>query len=113
MEGETLLSSSTGPSRKQLRESENEFAIGDMRSPAVSASKLSQVRRVREEIHAAWLDFIAENPQALEAAQRYGSREAGLDQETLQKCTDRLSDLLEVVTTDGITLARNPCRPMH
>lgn len=38
VEGETLLSSSTGPSRKQLRESENEFAIGGMRSPAVSAS---------------------------------------------------------------------------
>ena len=104
VEEEALPSSSTGPSKKQVRETENEFFVGGMRNPAVAVSRLSQVRRVGEQIHAAWLNFIAQQPQALEAAQEYGSKEAKLDEKVLGNWIERLGDLLEISSSDGITL---------
>ena len=101
---EHIPSSSAGPSKKQVREAENSFAIGGMRNPEVSVSRLAQVRRVGEQTHAAWLNFASEHPGVLEAAEAYGSKEAKIDEKLMKKWTERLGDLLEMEPTDGVTL---------
>lgn len=103
-EKEHIPSSSAGPSRKEVRETENTFAIGGMRNPAVSVSRLAQVKRVGEQIHAAWLNFAAEHPGVLEAAVAYGSKKAKINEELVKKWAERLGDLLDVEPTDGVTL---------
>ena len=75
-----------------------------MRNPAVAVSRLQQVKMVGEMIHSAWSDFAAEHPRVLEAAQQYGSNEAKLDQTLISLWTERLESLLEMTTSDGVTL---------
>lgn len=77
---------------------------GGMRNPAVAVSRLQQVKMVGEMIHSAWSDFAAEHPRVLEAAQQYGSNEAKLDQTLISLWTERLESLLEMTTSDGVTL---------
>ena len=103
-EEEAIPASSTGASKRQRREFENDFSIGGMRNPAAAVSRLTQVRRVGEQIHAAWLDFVSAHPGVLAAADAYGSREAKLDEALVGKWTDRLGDLLETQPSEGITL---------
>ena len=99
-----MPSSSAGPSKKQRREEQNDFAIGGMRSPAVSVSKLHQVRQVGEMIHTAWMEFVTDNPKAFEAAIHYGSPQAKLDEQVLGRWRERLESLLEVQEDEGLTL---------
>ena len=101
-EEEHLPSSSTGPSKKQRRVM-NEFAIGGMRNPLAAVSRLHQVRQFGEMIHAAWMDFVTQNPEVLSAAINYGSSEAKFDKDILSKWTERLGSLLEMEVQDGIT----------
>eukprot|EP00435_Cladocopium_sp_Y103_P011877 s4293_g3.t1 len=103
-EGEAMPSSSAFPSRKRIREEENDFAIGGMRNPAVSVSKLHQVEAVGKQIHEAWLEFVRENPIALEAAINYGSKEAKLHEDIVLKWRKRLEKLLDVKEPEGVTL---------
>ena len=63
VEKEILTSSTTGSSKKQVRESENEFSIGGMRNPAAAVSRLAQVHWVGEQIHTAWLSFVHNTPR--------------------------------------------------
>jgi hypothetical protein len=101
-EEEHLPSSSTGPSKKQRRVM-NEFAIGGMRNPLAAVSRLHQVRQFGEMIHAAWMDFVTQNPEALSVAINYGSSEAKFDKDILSKWTERLGSLLEMEVQDGMT----------
>ena len=103
-ETEEMPSSSVGPSKRQRREEQNDFAIGGMRSPAVSVSRLFQVRKTGETISSAWLEFVRDHPKALEAAVRYGSNEAKIDKDTLAAWREKLEALLGAVQADGITL---------
>ena len=103
-EGEIMPSSSAGPSKKQPREEQNEYALGGMRNPAVAVSKLHQVRQVGKEIHAAWLNFANEHPVVLDAAVHYGSQEAEIDETALGRWRERLESPLGAKTPDGITL---------
>lgn len=72
-----------------------------MRNPAVAVARLHQVRKVRGQISAAWLDFVTDHPKALDAAIHYGSKEAKIDEATLAACRDRLESLLGVEPQDG------------
>eukprot|EP00435_Cladocopium_sp_Y103_P072540 s106_g40.t1 len=103
-ETEVLPSSSAGPSKKQRREEQNDYAIGGMRNPAVAVARLHQVRRTGEMIHEAWLEFLRKYPNALKAAKEYGSKDAELDELVLHKWRQRLETLLGVEEKDGITL---------
>ena len=85
-EKEELPSSSAGPSKRQRKEEQNDFAIGGMRNPAVAVARLHQVRKVGEQISAAWLDFVKDHPKALDAAIHYGSKETEIDEATLAAC---------------------------
>eukprot|EP00435_Cladocopium_sp_Y103_P073963 s637_g46.t1 len=103
-EKEELPSSSAGPSKRKVREDQNEFAIGGMRNPAVAVSRLHQVRRVGDQIQQAWMAFAHNNPEAIDVARNYGSREAKIDKEILRRWTRRLEEILDVRASDGITL---------
>eukprot|EP00435_Cladocopium_sp_Y103_P022173 s2755_g5.t1 len=103
-ETENMPSSSAGPSKKLTREEENDFAIGGMRNPAISVSRLHQVANVGRQIHEAWLDFVTEHPEALKAAEDYGSKEAKLLEDVTHMWRQRLETLLDMKEPDGITL---------
>ena len=80
-EEEALPSSSTGPSKKRIREDQNDHAIGGMRNPAIAVARLHQVQRVGQQISDAWAVFAGDHPEVLDAAKSYGSREAKIDVE--------------------------------
>lgn len=92
-EGEELPSSSTGQSKKQRREEQNEFSIGGMRNPAAAVARLHQVKKIGSQIHMAWMDFIKDHPKALEAAANYGSSEAKIDEKIPAEWSERLSSV--------------------
>lgn len=103
-ETEELPSSSAGPSKCQRKEEQNDFSIGGMRNPATAVARLHQVKKVGEQISAAWLDFVKDFPKALEAAIHYGSNEAKIDKTVMEAWRDRLESLLGVEPQDGVTL---------
>ena len=103
-EEEALPSSSTGPSKKRIREDQNDHAIGGMRNPAIAVARLHQVQRVGQQISDAWAVFAGDHPEVLDAAKSYGSREAKIDVELLDAWRNRLQELLEVKPMDGIAL---------
>ena len=65
---------------------------------------MHQVKKVGEQISAAWLDFVKDFPKALEAAIHYGSNEAKIDKTVMEAWLDRLESLLGVEPQDGVTL---------
>ena len=87
-ETEELPSSSAGPSKCQRKEEQNDFSIGGMRNPATAVARLHQVKKVGEQISAAWLDFVKDFPKALEAAIHYGSNEAKIDKTVMEAWRD-------------------------
>ncbi|CAL1167184.1 unnamed protein product [Cladocopium goreaui] len=103
-EKETGPSSSTGMSKKQRREAENEFCVGGMRNPLGAVKRLWKVKNLGKKIRLAWEEFMAERPGALTLGERYGSTEAQFDQVIAMEWQVRLSTLLGVKQRDGITL---------
>ena len=72
----------------------------------MAVARLHQVRKVGEQISAAWLDFVKDHPKALDAGcdPLWLEKEAKIDEATLAAWRDRLESLLGVEPQDGVTL---------
>ena len=110
-EEEALPSSSTGPSKKRIREDQNDHAIGGMRNPGIAVARLHQVQRVGQQISDTWrcLQEITlrcwTRPRAMDRGRQRSTWSVELlDAWLLDAWRNRLQELLEVKPMDGITL---------
>ena len=103
-EEDMLPQGSAKPSSKDLRDRENEFAIGGMRNPAAAMTRLHQVRRFGAILREEWNGFVAKFPQARQVAVDYGSKDAELIPDIAGKWYQRLRELMGAERSDGIVL---------
>lgn len=103
-EKESGPSSSTGATKKQKREAENEFCVGGMRNPLSAVRRLWKVKDTGKKLRKAWEEFVMERPRALLLGDRYGSREAQFDETIAMEWQLKISAVLGVTVRDGLTL---------
>ena len=103
-EKESGPSSSTGATKKQKKEAENEFCVGGMRNPLSAVRRLWKVKDMGKKLRYAWEDFVKERPRALVLGERYGSKEAQFDETIAMEWQLKVSAVLGVTTRDGLTL---------
>ena len=96
-EEDSLPRGTAKPASKDIRDRENDFAIGGMRNPAAAMTRLHQVR---EE----WEKFVNRYPQAKQVAADYGSKDAELITDVAKAWRERLMAIMEVTEPDGIIL---------
>ena len=103
-EEESLPQTSARPSKKDMREKENYFAIGGMRNPAAAMTRLQQVRTLGIVIRKEWGKFITLFPQARQVAADYGSSEAQLIPDVGEKWRLKLMNIMGATRPDKVTL---------
>ncbi|CAE7212170.1 unnamed protein product [Symbiodinium sp. CCMP2592] len=94
-------------SKKARRELENVQAVGGMRNPHASMSRLGKVAEVGRDIARLWRRFAQEHPEALEVAKTYGSKDCQPDLKIAEAWKDELKLLLKVKEEPGLNLKEN------
>ena len=105
IEDDDVPRSSGKRTKKELRQDENETAIGGMRNPDIAVERLHLVREVGLKMRCAWEEFATRKPKVMEVAEHYGSQEASLDMTIRDAWRSKLMEVLGgEVQLDGITL---------
>lgn len=71
-------------SKKEVKELENDIAIGGMRNPDVAVTRLWAVREHGAIFRDRWEEFVREFPGALEVGKKYATKEAMLKKELVE-----------------------------
>ena len=82
-------------SKKEEREFENKWAIGGMRNPDMSVSRLFLVKQVGQQMRDAWERFQSENIKAIQVARDYGTEWAELENDVVIKWEQTIAELLK------------------
>ena len=94
-------------SKKAKRELENTRAIGGMRNPFFSVSRLGKVAEVGRDIARLWRRFAKENPEAMEVAKSYGSKDCQPNMKIAAAWKEELKLLLKARDENTIKLKEN------
>ena len=83
-------------SNKELRERQNENAIGGMRNPDISVQRMFLLRSMGEKIRKTWDEFARAKPDVIDAGEDYGSAEAKLQEKLVAAWDDEVRKLLNL-----------------
>ena len=81
--------------------------VGGMRHPARTLRSMGVAQSLGVKIQGAWNHFSEANPQTMETAERYGTKECELDPEVILKWKETLKTLLEAKDPPGVQLVDN------
>ena len=81
--------------------------VGGMRRPARTLRSMGVAQSLGVKIQGAWNYFSEANPQTMETAERYGTKECELDPEVILKWKETLKTLLEAKEPPGVQLVDN------
>ena len=90
-------------SKKEEREYENRWAIGGMRNPDVSVSRLFLLRQVGQQLRETWEKFQEDNFKVIQVARDYGTEWADLDSELVMKWEEKMAELLKAKSHEEMT----------
>ena len=96
VEENVIPSANKEMSNKDIRERQNENAVGGMRNPDVSVQRMFLLRSMGEKIRKAWDEFARAKPDVIDAGEDYGSAEAKLQEKLVTAWDDEVRSLLNL-----------------
>ena len=107
-EGQRLPSTSAKMSKKELKETQDNFYLGGMRNPALAVSKMRRLGKTGMVIRRAWEKFWEKyEDEAIKLAEDYGTKEAKYDENILKGWREKILEALRAEEEEGVRLKDN------
>ena len=107
-EKEYIPSSSRRASNKEIKEMQNQEAIGGMRNPSRAVARLHMVREVGDQLRREWNAFELEEWDIVDVACAYGSEEAKFLQVRVEEWERRVKKMWNMRDEDKEVILKQP-----